>query len=130
MAHLQFKALDLPEIDIPGSDSVDAALAVERPDVMINAAAFTAVNPAEEERDLAFQINVAGPQKLALTSGRIGARLIRISTDCVFDGTACKPCSPNADCNPLGAYCRTRRQGETNVRNHPEALACRSQANA
>ena len=94
-ADIHFQALDLPEIDITDRQSVEGILNVENPDVVINAAAYTAVDRAEDEQELAFAVNATGPENLARTARRIGARLIHISTDYVFDGTACSPYRPS-----------------------------------
>jgi dTDP-4-dehydrorhamnose reductase len=87
----------------------------EKPDVVINASAYTAVDRAEEEVDLAFRVNATGPKNLALAARKAGSRLIHVSTDYVFDGTACTPYPPQAPCSPLGVYGKSKRQGEINV---------------
>jgi dTDP-4-dehydrorhamnose reductase len=107
--------LDLPEIDITDADAVFSVVGVEAPDVIINASAYTAVDRAEEEVDLAFAVNATGPRNLALAAKKTGARLIHVSTDYVFDGTACTPYPPDAPCRPLGVYGKSKRQGEINV---------------
>jgi dTDP-4-dehydrorhamnose reductase len=108
-------SLDLPEFDITDSNSVDAVFASEKPDVVINASAYTAVDRAEEEVDLAFRVNATGPKNLALAARKAGSRLIHVSTDYVFDGTACTPYPPQAPCTPLGVYGKSKRQGEVNI---------------
>jgi dTDP-4-dehydrorhamnose reductase len=108
-------SLDLPEFDITDSNSVDAVFGSEKPDVVINASAYTAVDRAEEEVDLAFRVNATGPKNLALAARKAGSRLIHVSTDYVFDGTACTPYPPQAPCSPLGVYGKSKRQGEINV---------------
>ncbi|BBO80291.1 NAD(P)-dependent oxidoreductase [Desulfosarcina ovata subsp. sediminis] len=113
--HIDFKSLDLPEFDITNSENVATVVGKEKPDVIINASAYTAVDKAEEEPELAFAVNATGPGNLAVAAKNTGSRLIHISTDYVFDGTACTPYQPDAPCTPLGVYGRTKRQGEINV---------------
>jgi len=114
-AAIEYRSLDLPEIDITDADAVDTIVGDETPDVIINASAYTAVDRAEEEVDLAFDVNAAGPRNIALAARKTGVRLIHVSTDYVFDGTACSPYPPEAPCSPLGAYGKSKRQGEINV---------------
>ena len=112
---IEYLSLDLPEIDITDADAVEAVVGDEKPDVIINASAYTAVDRAEEEVDLAFAVNATGPKNIALAAKRTGCRLIHVSTDYVFDGTACTPYPPEAPCSPLGVYGKSKRQGEINV---------------
>ena len=108
-------SLDLPEIDITDADAVYKVVGDETPDVIINASAYTAVDRAEEEADLVFGVNATGPKNIALAAKRAGCRLIHVSTDYVFDGTAYTPYAPEAPCSPLGVYGKSKRQGEINV---------------
>lgn len=113
--NIEFQSLDLPEIDIVDLNSVQKAVFSEKPDVIVNAAAYTAVDHAENEADLAFAINATGPRHLAIAAKKAGARLIHISTDYVFDGTANTPYPPDAICNPLCVYGKSKYEGEINV---------------
>jgi dTDP-4-dehydrorhamnose reductase len=108
-------ALDLPEFDITDAQQVESVVVGIEPDVIINASAYTAVDKAEEEVELAFAVNAKGPKNLALAARQTGSRLIHISTDYVFDGTACTPYMPDAPCNPLGVYGKSKREGEVNI---------------
>ena len=112
---IECRSLDLPEFDITDPDAVNAIVQAEKPDVIINASAYTAVDRAEQEADLAFRVNATGPQNLAMAVKKTGSRLVHISTDYVFDGTACTPYPPEAPCTPLGVYGQTKRQGEINI---------------
>jgi len=114
---IEYLSLDLPEIDITDANAVDAVVGDEKPDVIINASAYTAVDRAEEEIDLAFAVNATGPRNIALAAKKTGARLIHVSTDYVFDGTASTPYPPQASCSPLGVYGKSKRQGEVNILN-------------
>ena len=86
-----------------------------RPAVIINAAAYTAVDKAESEPDAAQRINAEGPRHLAVAARECGSRLIHISTDFVFDGAASVPYRPDSATNPLSVYGRTKRDGERAV---------------
>lgn len=108
-------ALDLPGFDITNADQVNQTVDAERPAVIINASAYTAVDRAEEESELAFRVNAQGPLHLARAAKNAGARMIHVSTDYVFDGNACSPYAPDAPCNPLGVYGKSKREGERNV---------------
>ena len=112
---IEYRSLDLPEIDITDADAIDSVVGDETPDVIINASAYTAVDRAEEEVDLAYAVNATGPGNIAMAARKAGARLIHVSTDYVFDGTACTPYPPEAPCSPLGVYGKSKRQGEINV---------------
>lgn len=106
--------LDLPEIDI--TDEVSVARAIESADVIANVAAYTAVDAAEENENIAFTVNAVGPQILARHAKKIGARLIHISTDYVFGGEGSKPYAEDDVMVPKGAYGRTKAAGEWAVR--------------
>jgi dTDP-4-dehydrorhamnose reductase len=112
---IEYLSLDLPEIDITDADTVETVVGDEKPDVIINASAYTAVDRAEEDVDRAFAVNATGPKNIALAAKRAGCRLIHVSTDYVFDGTACTPYPPEATCSPIGVYGKSKRQGEINV---------------
>ncbi len=104
------------ELDISDQASVLAFVADCRPEVIINAAAYTAVDGAESKPDLAVEINAEGPGFLARAAERCGARLLHVSTDFVFDGQATSPYSPRAETRPLGVYGHSKLAGECRVR--------------
>lgn len=114
-ASVHFFTVDLPGFDITDGEQVRNTVVSERPDVIVNASAYTAVDRAEEETDLAFRVNAQGPLQLARAAKEVGARLIHVSTDYVFDGTACTPYAPEAPCNPLGVYGKSKHDGERNI---------------
>ena len=109
------------EIDITDKTAVTAFLADHKVAVVINCAAYTAVDRAEEEEDAAFRLNAAAPEILAQNAKRIGARLIHVSTDYVFNGEKDLPLAENEPTDPLGVYGRTKRDGETAI----QASGCR-----
>jgi dTDP-4-dehydrorhamnose reductase len=81
-------ALARAQLDICRPEDVDAAVAAYQPDVVVNAAAYTAVDSAETDEATAFEVNATGPMLLARALARQGGRLVHLSTDCVFAGTA------------------------------------------
>lgn len=108
--------LDLPDVDITDSDSVRAALATHRPDVVVNAAAYTAVDDAETHEELAHRINADGPAIVAdACARRPGTMLVHLSTDYVFGGEASTPYAENAPTAPISVYGRTKLAGEQAV---------------
>ena len=103
-------------LDITHPESVAAALGRERPALVINAAAYTAVDAAEREAEGAEAVNSLGPAHLAEEARRVGARLIHLSTDFVFDGVQGRPYEPGDRPAPLSVYGRTKLAGEQAVR--------------
>jgi len=107
---------DLPEIDITDPASVDAAFAVAQPDVVINCAAWTAVDSAEENEEGAHLVNGVGPAVLARACAASDAWMVQLSTDYVFSGEATLPYREDAAPNPRSAYGRTKLEGEIAMR--------------
>ena len=103
-------------LDISDAMAVRDCLQDRQPRVVINAAAYTAVDRAENEEDLAGAVNALAPGYLASACREIGARLVHLSTDFVFDGTGCMPYTPDREPAPLGAYGRSKLAGEQAVR--------------
>jgi len=106
----------IPALDITNLPEVLAFFEKEKPDVVINAAAFTNVNAAESAWDAAYRVNAIGPRNLAIASEKYGAKLVHVSTDYVFDGTAREPYTEFAAPAPLGAYGKTKYAGEEFVK--------------
>lgn len=99
-------------LDITDDAAVDAAVQVARPDFIFNAAAYTAVDKAESDEARALAVNATGVGVLANAARGVGAKLVHVSTDFVFDGLSGVPCRPDAATNPIGAYGRTKLAGE------------------
>ena len=115
------------QLDIADVVAVSESLRAVAPQLVINAAAYTAVDNAEAETDAARRGNVDGPLALAQACAQQGVRLIHISTDFVFDGTASQPYKPDAATAPLGEYGRSKRAGELAVQSVlPQALILRT----
>jgi dTDP-4-dehydrorhamnose reductase len=105
-----------PECDLAVPGSAAAAIRAARPDLVISAAAYTAVDKAEQEPDLARRINAHAVGEIADSAAAIGAPLIHVSTDYVFGGTGDAPMREDEPIAPLGAYGRTKAEGEAAVR--------------
>jgi dTDP-4-dehydrorhamnose reductase len=115
------------QLDITDAAVVARGLAATTPQLVVNAAAYTAVDKAESEPEAARRGNAEGPGMLAQACARQGIRLIHISTDFVFDGTSSQPYRPEAATAPLGEYGRSKRAGELAVQSaQPEALILRT----
>ncbi len=108
---------DIPEIDISEQKSVDKFLEQEQPDVVINCAAYTAVDACESDMETCWKVNAKGPWNIAITAERLGCRLIHVSTDYVFDGNLAVPkaYTESDSTNPLSEYGKSKLAGEKNV---------------
>ena len=103
------------QLDIGDRQAVMAVVQAERPDLIISAGAYTAVDKAESEPQAAERANATGPRNLAVAARDSGARLLHISTDFVFDGLGSRPYRTDAVTNPQSTYGRTKRGGEEAV---------------
>ena len=108
--------VDFPEIDLTSGDSIRQWVRDTRPNIVINAAAYTAVDKAESEPDKAMSINGVAPGILAEEAKKLGALMVHYSTDYVFDGSKTTPYVETDSPNPLGAYGRTKLAGDEAVR--------------
>ena len=115
-ATVDFAGADLPELDILDAPALRAHLADERPGFVVNAAAYTAVDKAEDEPEIARRVNVDGARNVAEAACNAGARVIYISTDFVFDGSKGMPYEPDDAPAPLSVYGATKLDGEEAVR--------------
>ncbi|MDE6277424.1 MAG: dTDP-4-dehydrorhamnose reductase [Muribaculaceae bacterium] len=104
---------DVDELDITDRGAVDAFLRAGDFSHVVNCAAYTAVDRAEEDKALCYSVNTDGPGNLARLADELGFRLIHISTDYVFDGTAHRPLTESDKPSPLSVYGTTKRRGET-----------------
>ena len=98
--------------DFDAPDSLPALIERVAPDVVVNAAAYTAVDRAESDRDVAFRANAEAPARIAATCAARGARLIHYSTDYVFDGHGTRPYREDDPTQPAGVYGASKRAGE------------------
>ena len=109
-------ALARRDLDITDESAVADAIRDAAPDVVVNAAAYTAVDEAEREPGLAMKVNRDGAANVARAAAHGGAALVHISTDYVFDGAATTPYRPDSAVNPISAYGATKLAGEESVR--------------
>ena len=115
LAGLQVTAEPRSGLDVTDAASVRRALVRHRPDVVINSAAYTAVDRAETDREAAFAINEGGAALMARECARHGIALIHLSTDYVFDGSGSRPYLESDPPNPVGVYGRSKLAGERAV---------------
>ncbi|WP_020405766.1 dTDP-4-dehydrorhamnose reductase [Hahella ganghwensis] len=108
----QWLALSRSSLEITDSEQVRRVINEFVPEIVINAAAYTAVDRAESEPDLASGVNVEGGRILAESCSVVGARLLHVSTDYVFDGTAGSPYKEEDETSPIGVYGKTKLAGE------------------
>jgi dTDP-4-dehydrorhamnose reductase len=113
---VQLIVLAHDDLDICNEAAVHALINTQKPDVIINAAAYTAVDRAESEPEQARRVNEQGPRNLAQAAAQAGSRLIHISTDYVFDGASPRPYRPDDETRPLNVYGATKLAGEDAVR--------------
>ena len=115
------------DVDLSNVDEIDAAVERHKPDIILNAAAYTAVDRAESDGETAYLINSEAAGAIATASSRIGARMAHISTDFVFDGSTGKPYVPDDTPSPLGIYGASKADGERRVlAAHPQSLIVRT----
>lgn len=115
-AELTFVNTDVAELDITSIDKVMELAREVKPYAIINCAAHTAVDACETDVDNAYRINAVGPKNLSIAASETGAKMIHISTDYVFDGTATKPYIELDKPNPQGIYGMTKLAGENMVK--------------
>jgi dTDP-4-dehydrorhamnose reductase len=108
--------LDLPQIDITDPEQCLATVSEFRPEVILNAAAYTRVDDCETNPDKAFRVNGDGPGNLARASDRLGALLVHYSTDYIFDGQKEEPYLEEDSPNPQSVYGKSKLLGEDLVR--------------
>ena len=113
----RFFFMDLPALDICNSSELDLFIAKNKIDTVINCAAYTAVDAAEENAVIAEQVNGAGVLNLVHALAKVKGKLIHISTDYVFDGNGFLPYQESDKTNPMGVYGKTKRNGELAVIN-------------
>jgi dTDP-4-dehydrorhamnose reductase len=104
------------ELDITQLKNVEDVIQSHSPDIVINAAAYTAVDKAEEEQDIAYAINRDGADNLATVCAKQNIPLLHISTDYVFDGSKTEPYNETDEVSPLGVYGNSKWQGEEAIR--------------
>ncbi|MBZ9744880.1 dTDP-4-dehydrorhamnose reductase [Mesorhizobium sp. CO1-1-7] len=114
-AGVEVVAIGRPELDLARPDTIIDAIAGAKPDIVVSAAAYTAVDQAEDEPDLAFAVNATGAGKVAEAAARLGVPVIHLSTDYVFDGTKADAYIETDPTAPLGVYGASKLAGEQAV---------------
>ena len=115
-AWADWNAIDVEDVDLTDTAMLTARLVVEAPEVIINAAAYTAVDKAESDEALARAINAEAVAVMVEAVAGTGGKVVHVSTDYVFDGTASTPYAPGAARNPQSVYGRTKAEGEDHLR--------------
>lgn len=123
----EVRGVDIDDIDITSLESVQKVLLTLKPRVVINAAAYTDVDGCESKQELAMQVNGEGVAHLALISKEIGAKLVQVSTDYIFDGSKGSPYLEDDPINPLSVYGESKLAGEMNACLNPDHLVVRTQ---
>ena len=119
-------ATDYEELDLSNPDSIRKFIAKIKPDIIINPAAYTAVDKAESEPELAYKLNTAAPKILAEKAEKLNIPFIHFSTDYVFDGLKKGPYSEEDKTNPQSVYGKTKCEGEEAVRKHSKHIILRT----
>jgi dTDP-4-dehydrorhamnose reductase len=109
-------AVDYSEINLTDTPALRQFMAATRPSVLVNAAAYTAVDKAETETELCRQVNAVAPGVLAEEAKKLGALMVHYSTDYIFDGAKTSPYVETDAPNPLGAYGRSKLEGDRAVK--------------
>jgi dTDP-4-dehydrorhamnose reductase len=120
LSRLGQTVINTPKVDFSNPDSIRETLRASEPDVILNAAAYTAVDKAESEPELAMAINATAPGVIAEEAKRMGSLLVHYSTDYVFDGTKSSPYIETDTPNPLSVYGKTKLAGDQAI----QAVGC------
>src|SRR5574344_1479406 len=116
---MSYLALDIDDMDITNKEEVEEVINMFKPNVIIHCAAWTQVDKAEEEMLKCYKVNVLGTKNIAEASIKVGAKIIYMSTDYVFDGTKEGLYEPEDIANPKSVYGLTKYLGEEEVRKNP-----------
>lgn len=120
-------ALGRPQLDLENGSAMGDVISAARPDIVVNAAAYTAVDKAEQDAERAFAINCDGAGAAAAATARLGVPFIHLSTDYVYSGDKDSPYLESDPTGPLGVYGRSKLAGELRVRDeHPSPLILRT----
>jgi dTDP-4-dehydrorhamnose reductase len=127
VAAYDFLFVDRSQLDLSSNDSIDNFFAANTPSVVINCAAYTAVDKAETDREAAFQINGTAVGKLAAHAAAVNALFITVSTDYVFNGNGTTPYLPSDATDPVNYYGESKAVGEQlALANNPESIIIRT----
>lgn len=115
LPHGRLRAITREQVDLTDADAIRRCIMSHEPKIIVNAAAYTAVDRAESEPDLAWAINATAPRIIAECAKASGALLVHYSTDYVFEGVGNRPYEPQDATNPRNAYGITKREGEQGI---------------
>lgn len=122
-----FLFVDRSQLDLSSNDSIDNFFAAHKPSIIINCAAYTAVDKAETDREAAFQINGAAVGKLAAHAAAVNALFMTVSTDYVFNGNGTVPYLPSDATDPVNYYGESKAVGEQlALQNNPNSIIIRT----
>ena len=126
--YFSLSAFDFAKLDITHTEQIEDVMQSIQPDILINAAAYTQVDKAETDKDLAWAVNHQGALNLAKSCSRHGTRMLQVSTDFVFDGLQSTPYTPNSPPSPVGVYASSKAAGDEAVikQLHEKALIIRT----
>ncbi|NLX84171.1 MAG: dTDP-4-dehydrorhamnose reductase [Synergistaceae bacterium] len=110
-------AIDIDECDLTDKDSITKVLNTNNPDILVNAAAYTAVDKAEKEKELAFKLNSEAPEIMSAWAAKHDSIMVHYSTDYVFNGTKAEPWTENDIPDPLNVYGASKLKGDVNIQN-------------
>ena len=116
-------AIGRPDLDLMKPETIETTFDLVQPDLVISAAAYTAVDRAESDEETAWAVNAGGPEALARLAARHKVPLIHLSTDYVFDGSKREPYTETDAVAPLGVYGRTKWEGECRILAHHDDVA-------
>jgi dTDP-4-dehydrorhamnose reductase len=119
-------ATDRNELNLENSDAIRVFIEKIKPDIIINAAAYTEVDKAESEFELAHKVNTEAPKVLAEKASQLNIPIIHFSTDYVFDGLKNEPYVETDNANPKSVYGQTKWKGEEAIRNHKKHIILRT----
>ena len=119
-------ATDRNELNLENPDAIRAFIEKIKPDIIINAAAYTGVDKAEIEIELAYKVNTEGPKILAEKASQLNIPIIHFSTDYVFDGLKNEPYVETDQTSPQSVYGQTKWKGEEAIRNHKKHIILRA----
>lgn len=111
-AGIELVALGRQDLDLSDKQACHKAVLEHRPDWVLNAGAYTAVDRAESEPELAMAVNAAAPEAFAQALGEVGGRILQVSTDFVFNGSQAHPYHPDQPVDPISVYGATKAEGE------------------
>jgi len=124
---IDFDFTDIEELDLTNPHTVEKYFSINHPDLCINCAAYTAVDKAEDEPELALLINEGTVKTLAQICNKYKTKLIHISTDYIFDGTNHRPYAESDKATPNSAYGRSKLKGEQTIKtNNPDSMIIRT----